>query len=109
MSRNSNRKRLSYKPRSSRNTNSKQKKICVGDMLLVDYLDEELQGNCLFHGPVDAGKQGFINLYGIELGDGEGESNGTFGNMSKRIYFTPTHSKAAVFLKKKHILKVLTR
>eukprot|EP01083_Nonionella_stella_P140837 432754_1 len=85
----------------------KNQKYCVGDKLLVSYIDQELQGVLHFHGPVSDGKKGLVELYGIELGEGEGESNGTY-NQSDRVYFSPSTSHAAVFVKQRHILQVLT-
>eukprot|EP01084_Bolivina_argentea_P158352 275855_1 len=97
-----NRKKQSTKQRKRKN-----QKFCVGDKLLVSYIDQELQGILHFHGPVNDGKKGLVELYGVELGEGEGESNGTY-NQSERVYFSTSTNKSAVFLKQRHILQVLT-
>eukprot|EP00484_Ammonia_sp_Unknown_P007644 CAMPEP_0197073520 /NCGR_PEP_ID=MMETSP1384-20130603/210648_1 /TAXON_ID=29189 /ORGANISM="Ammonia sp." /LENGTH=829 /DNA_ID=CAMNT_0042512357 /DNA_START=151 /DNA_END=2637 /DNA_ORIENTATION=+ len=91
------------------NKKRKNQKFCVGDKLLVSYYDQELQGTLHFHGPVNEGKKGLVEMYGIELGEGEGASNGTYPlNPSDHVYFSVSTEKSAVFLKQKHILKVLT-
>lgn len=90
----------------------KSEKYCVGDKVLVTYMDQELQGTLHFHGPVNDGKKGLVDMYGIELGEDEGASDGTYPNEptndSKRVYFSVFNRKSAVFLKQRHILKVLT-
>jgi len=89
--------------------NRKAPKFCVGDIVLVSYTDHEYKGTVHFHGPINDGKKGLVVYYGVELGDGEGESEGTFGTQGDRVYFsTAPNSKSAVFLKQKHLLKVLT-
>lgn len=90
-----------------KNKRNISKKICIGDKLLVSYIDKEFQGILHFHGPVECGKQGLVEMYGVELGEEEGESDGTY-NQSQRVYFSPQNNKSAVFLKRRHILQVLT-
>ena len=90
--------RQSSRNRKKSTKKRKQQKYCVGDKLLVSYIDQELQGTLHFHGPVNDGKRGLVNMYGIELGEGEGASNGTY-SQSDRVYFSTTKQKSAVFLK----------
>lgn len=99
--------RQSSRNRKKSTKKRKQQKFCVGDKLNVSYFDKELQGILHFHGPVNDGKKGLINMYGIELSEGEGASNGTYNN-SERVYFSTSTNKSAVFLKHRYILKVLT-
>lgn len=103
MSRQSSRSRK----KSTKKRKQPSRKFCVGDKLLVSYIDQELQGTLHFHGPVNDGKRGLVNMYGIELGEGEGASEGTY-NQSERVYFSTSSKKSAVFLKSRYILKVLT-
>ena len=97
--------KLGKKPTKKR----KAPKFCVGDKVLVSYIEKEYQGIIKFHGPINEKKKGLVVYYGVELGDGEGESEGTFNDDGGRVYFsTAPNSKSAVFLKQKHLLKVLT-
>lgn len=107
------------------NSNAKKapRKFCVGDQVLVSYIDAELRGTLLFHGPVNDGKRGLVEYFGVELGEGEGFSSGTFAPDSapkphngrrasrsgaERVYFSTSTPKSAVFLKRRDMVRVLT-
>jgi len=95
--------------RNSKSSSSKKaQKFCVGDQVLVSYIDAELTGTVLFHGPVNDGKRGLVEYYGVELGEGEGFSSGKFTEHSERVYFSTSKPKSAVFLKRRDMMKVLT-
>jgi len=109
MSRSSTPKSQARKSRSSVKKNTKKaQKFCVGDQVLVSYIDEELRGTLLFHGPVNDGKRGLVEYYGVELGEGEGASRGQFSDNSDRVYFSTSTPKSAAFLKRRDMVRVLT-
>ena len=92
--------------------------ICVFDFVLdpqvlVLYFDKELQGYVKFHGPVDHADKGFKELYGVELPEGEGSSNGEYkdckikNKAQERKYFTTQTQKSGVFVKKRNVVSIL--
>ena len=55
MSRSSTPKSQARKSRSVKKNSKKAQKFCVGDQVLVSYIDAELRGTLLFHGAVNDG------------------------------------------------------
>ena len=81
--------------------------------VLVLYFGKELQGYIKFHGPVDHAHKGFKEMYGIELSEREGSSNGEYKDCTIKTkaqqwkYFSTKTEKSGVFVKKYNILSIL--